>query len=111
MGRYVAYDESAYVIAPRKAATRQPTQRVSPGTAKRRAILERLDQPSPAALLASAQRTVALAEQLHAQGRRIPAEMLTSARRALANSKRRARGLPMRTAAELGIKTRERRDE
>ena len=108
MGKYVAYDESAYQIAPRKAATRRP---VSAGTAKRRAILERLSAPSPDALLTRAKRTVTLAERLHAQGRRIPAEMLTSARRDLANRERRRRGLPMRTARELGIKTAERRDE
>ena len=51
MGKYVAYDESAYQIAPRKAATRRP---VSAGTAKRRAILERLSAPSPDALLTRA---------------------------------------------------------
>ncbi len=80
-------------------------------TAKRRAILERLTAPSPDALLTRAQRTVALAERLHRQGRSIPAELLVSAKRDIANRRQRLAGGPLRTARELGIRVPERRDE
>ncbi len=112
MSKYQAYDESLYQVGSRKtAAARKPAARVSPATARRRAILAELSEPKPAELLARAKRNIALAKRLRAQGRHIPAEMLVSARRDLGNYERRQRGLPSTTAAALGIRTPERRAE